>query len=99
MSVGGSVIGYKLTLVNGETVVLGSEKFSDQAGLFSWGDPGTVIKNSDAHRPRKKQPGLDMEALSLVTALHMTIAGNQAGADDAVEFILANVKKGTYANN
>lgn len=46
MSIGGPVIGFKLTLVNGETVVLGSEVITDQVGLFSWGEPEQVLERA-----------------------------------------------------
>jgi hypothetical protein len=47
----------------------------------------------------EKAAGLDQEALSLVTTLHYTVTGNQAGADDAVDYIMANTGKGPYAAN
>lgn len=46
MSIGGKVIGYKLTFTNNDMVILGSETISDQVGLFSWGDPESVLQRA-----------------------------------------------------
>jgi hypothetical protein len=76
----GSFKGYKLYLTNGEIVEIGGEEFSDQAGIFSRGDPESVL----ATMKRKGYFAVDSR--------DNTPAGLNGGCGD-INYLMTNIIK------